>query len=284
MGPLVGELPGGMPHEFALVRTVRDAALLLDAVCGPAAGDRYYVAAPPHPFVETLDADPGRLRVAIHTQAYWGRETEPEPRAAVETVGRQLEQLGHTVEPASAPINAERLRTAHLILYPWLLAIEATGLGALVGREASEDTVEAASLACIRRGMELTATDVWTALGIQNGLSRAWGTFLDEYDLFVCPTCPTSAPSAGYPPQNDHKYSTAEAWIDEVFDLIPFTPIANTTGQPSVSLPLGVTSDGLPLGVMLTTQALREDLLFSVAAQLEQAMPWADRTPEVVAR
>jgi amidase len=223
------------------------------------------------------------LRVAIHTEAYWGRETEPETRAAVEAVGRQLEELGHRVEPATAPVDVEGLRTAHLVLWPWLLAISAAGFGALVGREASEDTVEAASLACIRRGMELTASDVWMAFAIQNANSRAWGAFLDEYDLFVCPTSPTSAPDAGYPPQGDPKYSTAEAWIDEVFELIPFTPIANTTGQPSVSLPLGVASDGLPIGVMLTTQALREDLLFSVAAQLEQAMPWADRRPEVVA-
>ncbi len=284
VGPLIGEAPGGIAHEFALVRTVRDAALLLDAVCGPAPGDRYFVAAPARPFVEAVDADPGRLRVAIQTEAYWGRDTEPETRAAVEAVARQLEELGHTVEPASAPVDPGGFRAAHLILWPWVLAIQATRFGALVGREASEDTVEAASLASIRRGMELTASDVWSAFSIQNRASRAWGAFLDEYDLFVCPTSPTGPPDVGYPPQNDPKYSTAEAWLDDAFELIPFTPIANTTGQPSVSLPVGVGSDGLPIGVMLTAQTLREDLLFSVAAQLEQAMPWADRTPEVIAR
>jgi len=202
----------------------------------------------------------------------------------VESVGRQLEEFGHVVEPASGPVDAEVLRTAHLVLWPLLTAIWAAGLGALVGREASADTVEAASLALIRRGTELTATDVWAAFSIQNGVSRAWGAFLDEYDLFVCPTSPAGPPDVGYPPQNDPTYSTAEAWIDDAFALIPFTPIANTTGQPSISLPLGRGSDGLPIGVMLTAQTLREDLLFSVASQLEQAMPWADRTPEVVAR
>lgn len=281
-GPLIGELPGGLAHEFGLVRTVRDAALLLDAVCGPAPGDRYFVAGPVRPFVEALDADPGRLRVAIHTDPYWGRPTEPEIRAAVEAVGRQLEELGHSVEMASAPVDAAALRTAHLALWPWLLVITA-GLGALVGREASEANVETASLACIRHGMGLTASDIWRAFGIQNGVSRAWGAFLDDYDLFVCPTSPAGPPDVGYPPQNDANYATAEAWIDEAFELIPFTPIANTTGQPSVSLPLGVAGDGLPIGAMLTAQALREGLLLSVAAQLEEAMPWAGRTPEVVA-
>jgi amidase len=75
----------------------------------------------------------------------------------VEAVGRQLEELGHTVERASGPVDPGGFRAAHLVLWPWVLAIQATGFGALVGRQASEDTVEAASLACIRRGMELNS-------------------------------------------------------------------------------------------------------------------------------
>lgn len=143
--------------------------------------------------------------------------------------------------------------------------------------------MEAATLACIRRGTKLTASDVWNAFAIQNGVSRAWGAFLDDYDLFLCPTSPAGPPEAGYPSQNDPKYSTAEAWIDEGFGLMPFTPIANTTGQPSISRPLGMSDDGLPIGVMLTAQSLREDLVLTVASQLEQAMPWTDRRPQVVA-
>src|SRR5206468_4931110 len=139
--------------------------------------------------------------------------------------------------------------------------------------------VEAASLACIRHGQALKASDAAAAFAIQNAVSRAWGEFLDDYDLFLCPTTPTGATESGSPPQDDPKYTTAEAWIDDLFDLLPFTPIANTTGQPSISLPLGVGADGLPIGVMLTAQTLREDLLFGVAAQLEEAMPWADRRP-----
>ena len=106
VGPTIGEVPGGISHEFALTRTVRDAARLLDAVCGPAPGDRYYVARPEHPYSELLERDPGSLRVAIHTESFWGRETEPERRAAVDAAGRALEELGHTVEPASAAVTS----------------------------------------------------------------------------------------------------------------------------------------------------------------------------------
>jgi amidase len=283
VGPLIGEVPGAIAHEFAVTRTVRDAAMLLDAVSGPAAGDRYYVAPPARPFTDALATEPGRLRIAIHTDSYWGVPTDSEHRAAVETVGRRLEELGHTVEPATAEVSARAMRRVHLVLWPWLLANTARGFGRLVGRDPTEDTVEAASLACVRHGQALKASDAGAAFAIQNAVGRAWGEFLDDYDLFVCPTTPTGPTESGSPRQDDPKYTTAEAWIDDLFELLPFTPIANTTGQPSISLPLGVDAGGLPIGVMLTAQTLREDLLFRVAAQLEEGMPWADRRPAIAA-
>src|SRR5437763_16215471 len=72
IGPAVGEAVGGFAHEFAVTRTVRDAALLLDAVNGPAPGDRYYVARPETPYAESLDAPVGPLRVAVHTTSWFG--------------------------------------------------------------------------------------------------------------------------------------------------------------------------------------------------------------------
>ncbi|MCU1688018.1 MAG: hypothetical protein JWQ81_8757 [Amycolatopsis sp.] len=63
----------------------------------------------------------------------------------------------------------------------------------------------------------------------------------------------------------------------------PFTMVFNATGQPSISLPLGHSDDGLPIGVQLVAATGREDVLFRVAAQLEQAMPWKHRTPPIFA-
>lgn len=75
-----------------------------------------------------------------------------------------------------------------------------------------------------------------------------------------------------------------ERWIDDFYAVSPYTPIANATGQPAISLPTHAASDGLPLGVMLTAPTLREDILIGVAAQLEQALPWIARRPRIVAR
>ncbi len=281
IGPLVGEAPGGLPHEFAVSRTVRDAAGLLDAVCGPAPGDHYYVERPTRTFASRLGEDPGRLRIAMHTHSHWGRETEREQREAVERVARCLEEVGHSVEEAAPPVDAEAFRTLHLVVWPWLIATIATVLGAMAGRVASAENVETATLACLRHTEETGALDISTAEAIRNGASRQLGAFLDSFDLLLSPTTPSGPPLAGVPASDDATYTDIERWIDDFYAVSPYTPIANSTGQPSISLPLGVTEDGLPAGVMLTAQTLREDVLLQVAGQLEQAMPWIDRRPTV---
>jgi amidase len=69
------------------------------------------------------------------------------------------------------------------------------------------------------------------------------------------------------------------AMADKVFNFIPFTPVANVTGQPSMSVPLFWNADGLPIGTMFTARFGEEATLFRLAAQLEQARPWNDRKP-----
>ena len=95
------------------------------------------------------------------------------------------------------------------------------------------------------------------------------------------PAAGITAPPSGVPDQDDERIATAGEWMDAVFARMSFTPLANLTGQPAIRLPLGQAGDGMPLGVMLTAQTLREDLLLAVGAALEQAMPWSARRPAV---
>jgi amidase len=281
LGPAVAEAVGGFAHEFALTRTVRDAAALLDAVNGPAVGDRYYVARPATSYADALADKLPRLRIAIHTTSYFGTETQREARKAVEGVAATLESLGHHVEETCPEVREESLRACVDAIW----AVDLAGLAATFARiartEADSQRIEAASWACVRRGREISALELEAAVAEVNTHSRRWGRFLEEHDVFVCPTTPTAAPMSGVPDQNDERFDTAERWMNELFARIPFTPIANVTGQPSISLPLGAGGDGMPLGVMLTAQTLREDLLLRVAAALEEATPWADRRPVV---
>ena len=75
----------------------------------------------------------------------------------------------------------------------------------------------------------------------------------------------------------------AMQWLMNAAGWVPFTPIWNVTGQPAISLPLDQIADGLPIGVQLVGPPAGEELLLSLAAQLEAARPWAERRPELVA-
>ena len=281
LGPAVAEAVGGCAHEFAVTRTVRDAAALLDAVDGPAPGDRYYVARPQASYTDALGEKLAPLRVAVHATSFFGRETEPQARLAVEAAAATLEALGHQVQEACPQVREDDLRVCLAVIWSVDLAALAGTFARLSRREADLWHVEAASWACVCRGRELGALDLEAAAAVMNSTSRRWGHFLEQYDLFLCPTTPAPAPASGIPNQNDKRIDAADAWMDELFGRIPFTPIANVTGQPSLSLPLGQADDGMPLGVMITAQALREDLLLRVAAALEQATPWAHRRPAI---
>jgi amidase len=281
LGPAVGEAVSGFAHEFALTRTVRDAAALLDAVNGPAPGDRYYVARPPVSYADALRDQLPPLRVALHTTSFSGQPTEPHARAAVEAAAATLEGLGHHVEESCPALAQEALRACMETVWSVDLAALAATFARIMGREPGPEHIEAASWACVRRGREVTALQLEAAASVVNSTSRRWGRFLDEFDLFLCPTAPTPALPTGVPDQNDGRIVSAGEWIAEVFDRIPFTALANLTGQPSISLPLGQAADGMPLGVMLTAQTLREDLLLRVAGALEQATPWRHRRAAV---
>ena len=275
IGPAVGEAVSGFAHEFALTRSVRDTAALLDAVSGPAPGDRYYVASP-EAAVRDGAAAPRRRRCGWRgaPSSPFGDPVDPHVRAAVEDVLRVLEEMGHEVVEDCPPVDEQRLRDCLETTWSVDLAGLAGTFGRIAGGDAQAESVEAASRACIERGRRLSALELEAAAATVNSVSRRWGRFLEEHQLFVCPTTPAGPPPSGSPDQDDERVATAAGWIDAVFAPSPFTPLANLTGQPSISLPLGEGPDGMPIGVMLTAQTLREDVLLAVAAALEQAMPW----------
>ena len=219
--------------------------------------------------------------MALCTSTLLGKPIDAHVRAAVEGVADTLEALGHHVEESFPRVGDERLHACLETVWAVDLAVLASTFTRIGGREAGRHTVEAASWACIRHGRRVSALELETAASTVNSVSRRWGSLLEERHLFVCATTPQPAPASGVPDQADERFSTAGRWIDAVFGPGPFTPIANLTGQPSISLPLGEAPDGMPIGVMLTAPTLREDLLLQVSAALEEATPWQQRRPAV---
>jgi len=281
-GPLIGDVMSGLTAELVVSRSVRDTASILDAVQGPAPGDPYVAPPPKRPYVEEILAAPGTLRIGLTTTSLTDVEATPEVVAAAGDAARLLESLGHVVEE-SAPQGLEAFDLVETFLVRWRAGQAATlaQLSAVLGRELGPDDMEPCTWALAEAGRTASAADYLHAVGQHQVMTRmVAGWYESGFDLLLTPTL-------GEPPTPlgtfDDSGPDPLAPVERARLTVTFTALLNATGQPAISLPLGWSAEGLPLGVQLVAPYGREDVLISVAAQLEQASPWADRRPPLFA-
>lgn len=279
-GPDASERLSGLGVDFALTRTVRDAAALLDAVSGPGIGEKYFAAPPERPYAQEAGTPPGRLRIAMMTRAWSGVPVDKEYTDTVATICRELAALGHEVEEASPQVDWERFIDANLPIWTASVADTALGLAHARNVDLGPDVLEAVTLACVEYGRRLTALDLLQALRLCNTITRNVSAFFHSYDVLVTPTVAAPPPALGTLDQNEPNLDP-RGWLNKLFELIPFTPLFNMTGQPAMSLPLGQSSEGLPIGVQLVARYGDEATLLRLAGQLEQALPWNARHPSI---
>ena len=286
-GPQVGESWGGATVDGALTRTVRDAAAVLDAISGAWPGDPYSAAPPARPYADEVGRDPGRLRVGLLPQpAQEDIAGDDECRTAVESAGRLLEQLGHDVVVEAPDVLGSAEFGRHFNRTVGAdVALTVAQFGRALGREIADDELEPRNQAYLAMGRSLSAVDYLQSrawLGTFTRRVAAWWASPDDggqgFDVLVTPTVNGTPPPLGHLSAQDVRVSGAR-----VRDFMPYTAQFNVTGQPAVSLPLHTSGDGLPVGVQLVAAYGREDVLVRLAAQLEQAAPWAERRPQVSA-
>lgn len=279
-GPDYGELLNGIAIEFALTRSVRDAAALLDAVAGPDPGCYAWAEPPGTPFLSQASVPPGRLRIAWMEKPLTGVPVDPECVEALRATVRLCEELGHEMVEAAPRIDVEAHGLATLRVWAANLANMMDTVSEFTGRTPSEQNLETASWACYRFGRSVSAPELLKALDIYAGVSRAVGAFFEQYDALLSPTAAHPPWPLGELNQNAPGI-TAEAWTNQVFTLCPFTNLFNTTGLPAISLPLAWSKDGLPIGIQFAGRFADEGTLLKLAAQLEEARPWRAKRPPV---
>ncbi|MGH1501968.1 MAG: amidase [Acidimicrobiales bacterium] len=276
LGPFRDE--AGLSVEFALTRSVRDAARLLDAVHGPGVGDGVIAPPPVRPYVDELGADPGSLRIGILDHHPADLPVHDDCVAAVRDAGALLESLGHRVEPGFPSVLADASFSGRFIAM-WGAGMK-TGidaLGAMLGRELTQDEVEPVNWAQVEFVKGMSAIDYSTALGAVADYRRqvqSW--WADGWDLLLTPTIAEPPPRIG---EHANDPDDPLAPLMRAGEYVTFTPPFNTSGQPAMNLPLWWNDAGLPIGVQLVAAYGREDLLLRLASQVEAARPWADRRP-----
>lgn len=274
-GPHRGEATHGLSHEHAVTRSVRDCAALLDATAGPDVGAPYFTALPAVPYTQAIQTPPRRLRVAFTTTTFSGRAVAPECRAAVEHTVRLLQDLGHVVEESAPQFDPSTLSAACGTLLLTGLAANVAAREAQLGRPAQDDELEGVTRAAIALGRQVTGVQYASRFAVINQEVRKIARFFEQTDILLTPTL-------ALPPARLGTLSTQTLSLDEFQQAMaaycPFTGAFNATGQPAISLPLSMSAEGLPIGVQLVGRFAQDALLLQLAAQLELAAPWFERT------
>jgi amidase len=281
-GPLIGDIMSGLTCELCVSHSVRDTAALLEAVHGPAPGDPYVAPPPLRPYTEEVGADPGKLRIALWTETVIERDANPEVVAAARGAAKLLEGLGHEVEePDLTTLRSIDLVQPFLVRWAAGQAAALDQFGIVTGGVIGPDDVEPLTWALAEIGRRHNSGEYLAAIGQHQVMSRMFaGIHESGFDLLLSPTLGEPPPPIGT--FDDSGENPMDAF-ERAFLCGCFTAAFNATGQPAISLPLHWSEDGLPIGVQLVAPLGREDLLLRIASQLEQAAPWADRTPPLFA-
>ncbi|VAW00415.1 Aspartyl-tRNA(Asn) amidotransferase subunit A @ Glutamyl-tRNA(Gln) amidotransferase subunit A [hydrothermal vent metagenome] len=276
-GPEGGEGLAGLAMQHAVTRSVRDSAALLDATAGPMAGDPYFPAPPDQPYLQAAGRDPGRLKIAFSTRAPNGAHIDPQCVQATLAAARLCESLGHDVVEAEPEFDIEAAQSCFLSIFQ---ANTMANIARITGSGLPRDgLIEPLTRAVAERGQAMTASSYIHAVQTMHRESRRIAGFFTRYHLWLTPTLATPAPLTGYFSNGE---TDVEQWLEKLLAFSPFTFLSNVTGQPAMSVPLGQSSEGLPIGCHFAAPYGEEQLLFSLAGQLERASPWKDKKPRLV--
>tara|TARA_Y100000590_G_scaffold158860_1_gene182274 strand:- start:4261 stop:5703 length:1443 start_codon:yes stop_codon:yes gene_type:complete len=277
LGPHYGDIISGFLVEHAVTRSVRDSATLLDVTSQNTIGDPYYAPKAQSSFTKQVGVKPKPLKIGFSTVTPLGDPLDPEcKRAVLETV-ELLSSLGHELVENAPEFNAmefwERYTTVLASGVAWVVDDWSRRLG----RDPSPDLLEPFVFAFAERGRKVTAPEYLLALqDVQRGV-RDFSQFFVDHDLTLTSTL-------GQPPVALNTLT----YRGDPFELrrrtakfSPYTYLSNATGQPAISLPLFWTEDNLPIGIHFTARYGDEATLIQLASQLEEAIPWANRRPQI---
>lgn len=277
-------LPDGFDYAFGNVvdnvvtRTVRDSAAMLDATGYPEPASPYPAPPKERPYMEEIERSPGKLRIAWSSETPSGRPIEPEIQAALERTALLLKGLGHEVIEKGLGIDYRALFASRGPAAGANFAAGMARLIELVGREPEPDELEPLTWASLKAGRRQTGADVMRSLQETRMLNRKTLAFFEDVDVYLTPVLGTPVPQIGFIDPVNLEPREVNRRQGRTF---PFTPPFNFSGQPSISLPLEMDANGLPIGMMFSARYADEATLFRLAAQLEKEAPWKDRRPQV---
>ncbi|HEX3673738.1 MAG TPA: amidase [Rhizomicrobium sp.] len=263
------KMPGDIAVENCVSRTVRDSAMIfaLSEDVSPKAAFK------PTGFVG--GPSKRRLKIAFGTLSYYGAEPDPDVKTAVEATAKLCQSLGHTIVEAKNPVQGEAFIDAFLTVW-------ASGPAQLVALARSlklkpEDVLEPWTLGLADYYAKKPKDALAKSLAYFRTVEKATDAFLAQYDAWLTPVL------ASPPPRLGEQAPTVpfDTLYARVTRYVAYTPLHNVAGTPAMSVPLGMSKDGLPIGSQFAAAKGGEGLLYALAYELEQAQPWAGKRAPV---
>ena len=254
-------------HLGPIARTVRDTALMLDVIAGPDRRDPWSVVPnPPGGFLAALDEAPGRLRIGVSIDLGYG-VVEPEIAAAVEEAARVLGQQHEVIRRDPGWPDPSREQN------DWW----ATEFGGALAEELREhpERFEPQLRELVESARDVEGDASFAYRRMRGALHEAQLALFDDVDVLLTPTMPTAAWRPGEHPETVAGRRLPGGRLGRNFLLFPF----NLIGSPAISVPVGLTGEGLPIGAQLVAPAYEEVRLLRVAAQLEERIGFVRATP-----
>ncbi|MEH6941686.1 amidase [Bacillus sp. JJ722] len=277
-GPYNSEPLNGIAIEFALTKTIRDTAHLLDAVSGPDIGCYSWPESPSEAYKTLINKPVRPLKIAWTAKPVSGAPVDEECVKALNETVQLCTDLGHILVEDSPQYEVEPFSLATLRIWTANIYKMIENAAQLTGKTPSEKNIEATTWQCYLYGREMKASQLLEAIETNATISRTVGHFFTDYDVLLSPTLATLPAEIGYLNANNSSIN-AQQWTDQIFTYAPFTNLFNATGQPSISLPLKTSVSGLPIGMQFTGKFADEATLLQLACQLEKAHPWKNRKP-----
>jgi amidase len=300
-GIIAGEQWFDLAVEHVLTRSVRDSAAMLDATHGYHTGAIHSPPLPARPYLEEVETEPGKLRIAYTTKPLLGKSMHPDCITGLEATVKLLEGMGHTLIEDAPTIDRIPTAIAYLTLVACGTAASIRLAEEEMGKKARSSDFEAPTWALILVARRMKAKQLIEALQTMQVTARIINEFLKEYDIFLTPTVSTPPPMIGELLLQGPLRTTIEllaglnaGWVldaanlittaaDNLLEYVPYTPIGNLAGNPAMSVPLYWNESGLPIGMHFVGKYADEATLFRLAGQLERAQPWFGRRPPLLA-
>ncbi|MEX0447674.1 amidase [Xenorhabdus sp. SGI246] len=259
-------------------RTVRDTAAYLDVLAGGLPGDPYTPPIPDLPWLELMVREPKKLRIGFTVTSPNNTQIDAQVKKAVLATVHELERLGHIVEEHNMEFDTEVAWRTYTNMTCVQTAAIFDDLSNIVGRPVTPNDVEPVTWAILERGRSISGMAHSNDIEKIRLLGRELTSDLVSYDIFITPTLAQLPRPMGYYDMSEPDIDRYNAKLTDSMFAYPF----NITGQPAISLPLGWSDDGIPIGIQLVGRYGDEATVLQVSAQLEQAMPWKGRRPSVI--